>query len=413
MFRIPGYVAALLVPATVLAASLADISNRDAVNGLKEALVRGGQAAVARLGVENGFFRNDRVKIPLPPSLRRVEAVMRSIGMDRHADELVLRMNRAAEAAVPEAKTLLADAVKKMSVQDAKGILTGGDDAATQYFKRTTSEPLAKRFRPIVKKAMEKVKLAEKYDEIAASGAKFGLVKEEDAQLEDYVTRKALDAGIARNVVKRRAGHVRHLTHARVRQQRLARVVVVLVAYQAQLHDRELRGDRTPQDAVIEDRERRGGRALLHRVDISSRNERTNDRRHTGFRSGGDQADKNLLEFIGGRGQTVESLSNRLRAALQQSARLDRPSAVDADHDVRDFRRDCPHATWPQHLGRLENSELPGITGPRDECALGLPLSEIDVLQRVSEQYKVPNNVGRALFFLKGIRCHVVLLWTG
>jgi hypothetical protein len=148
---------------------------------------------VARLGVENGFFGNDRVKIPLPPPLRRMEAVMRSIGMDRHADELVLRMNRAAEAAVPEAGTLLADAVKKMSLQDAKGILTGGDDAATQYFKRTTSEPLVKRFQPIVKKAMQKVKLAEKYDEIAASGAKFGLVKEEDAQLEDYITRKALD----------------------------------------------------------------------------------------------------------------------------------------------------------------------------------------------------------------------------
>jgi hypothetical protein len=172
---------------------LADISDRDAVAGLREALSRGGQAAVARLGVENGFFGNDRVKIPLPPSLRRMEAVMRSIGMDRHADELVLRMNRAAEAAVPEARILLADAVKKMSVQDAKGILAGGEDAATQYFKRATSEPLAKRFQPIVKKAMEKVKLAEKYNEIAASGAKFGLVKEEDAQLEDYVTRKALD----------------------------------------------------------------------------------------------------------------------------------------------------------------------------------------------------------------------------
>ena len=118
---------------------------------------------------------------------------MRSIGMDGHADELVLRMNRAAEAAVPDAKALLVDAAKKMSVQDAKGILTGGDDAATQYFKRTTSEPLTARFRPIVKKAMEKVKLAEKYNEIAASGAKFGLVKEGDAQLEDYVTRKALD----------------------------------------------------------------------------------------------------------------------------------------------------------------------------------------------------------------------------
>jgi hypothetical protein len=118
---------------------------------------------------------------------------MRSIGMDAHADELVLRMNRAAEAAVPEARTLLVDAAKRMSVQDAKGILTGGEDAATQYFKRTTSEPLAKRFQPIVKKAMQKVKLAEKYNEIAASGAKLGLVKEEDAQLEDYVTRKALD----------------------------------------------------------------------------------------------------------------------------------------------------------------------------------------------------------------------------
>src|SRR6266852_6368825 len=193
MVRIVGWFGSLLVPATVLAAGLADISNRDAINGLKEALTRGSHAAVARLGVDNGFFRNDRVKIPLPPSLRRLEAVIRSIGMSPHADELVLRMNRAAEAAVPEAKTLLVDAVKRMSVQDAKGVLTGGEDAATQYFKRATSEPLTTRFRPIVKKAMEKVKLAEKYDEIAASGAKLGLVKEEDAQLEDYVTRKALD----------------------------------------------------------------------------------------------------------------------------------------------------------------------------------------------------------------------------
>jgi hypothetical protein len=193
LIRFLGCVASLLVPAAVAAAGLEDISNRDAINGLKEALTRGSHAAVARLGVENGFFSNDRVKIPLPPSLRRLEAVIRSIGMSPHADELVLRMNRAAEAAVPEAKTLLVDAVKKMSVQDAKGILTGGEDAATQYFKRTTSEALAKRFQPIVKKAMQKVKLAEKYDEIAASGAKLGLVKEEDAQLEDYVTRKALD----------------------------------------------------------------------------------------------------------------------------------------------------------------------------------------------------------------------------
>src|SRR5437773_7638554 len=146
MVRIFGWLGSFLVPTAVAAAGLADISDRDAINGLKEALTRGSQAAVARLGVENGFFGNNRVKIPLPPSLRRLEAVMRSIGMDKHADELVLRMNRAAEAAVPEAKTLLVDAVKTMSVQDAKGILTGGQDGATQYFKRTTSEPLTTRF---------------------------------------------------------------------------------------------------------------------------------------------------------------------------------------------------------------------------------------------------------------------------
>lgn len=193
LVRLFGYVAALLVPAAVWATGLTDISNRDAINGLKEALTRGSQAAVARLGVKDGFLKNDSVRIGLPPALRSAEAVIRSIGMGTQADDLVLRMNRAAEAAVPEARTLLTNAVRKMSVRDAKGILTGGDDAATQYFKRTTSEPLAKQFQPIVRKAMEKVKLAEKYNEIAASGARFGLVKDEDATLEDYVTRRALD----------------------------------------------------------------------------------------------------------------------------------------------------------------------------------------------------------------------------
>jgi hypothetical protein len=193
LVRTLGLLAALAIPAAAPAAGLADLSNRDAVNGLKDAIVRSAQVAVARLGVQDGFFGDERVRIPLPPSLRSLEAVMRSIGMGPQADELVLRMNRAAEAAVPQARTLLVDAAKKMSVQDAKGILAGGDDAATQYFRRTATEPLAKRFRPIVRRAMAKVKLAEKYNEIAASGAKLGLVKEEDANLEDYVTRQALD----------------------------------------------------------------------------------------------------------------------------------------------------------------------------------------------------------------------------
>ena len=112
------------------AIGLADISSGDASSGLKQALNEGSLAAVAKLGVQNGFFGNPKVKIPLPPSLQKVESAMRAFGMRKQADELVLTMNRAAEAAVPEAKQLLVDAVKKMSVQDAKGILTGGDTAA-------------------------------------------------------------------------------------------------------------------------------------------------------------------------------------------------------------------------------------------------------------------------------------------
>ena len=192
MIRAAGFLAALTV-SSASAAGLDDISNRDAINGLKQALTNGAQSAVAKLGKQDGFMNDPRVKIPLPPSMKRAEAVMHSIGAGKQADDLVLRMNRAAEAAVPKAKPLLVDAAKKMTVQDAKGILTGGPDSATQYFKRTTSDPLAKQFKPIVVKAMAKVKLAEKYDEIAASGAKFGLVKDEDANLEDYITRKTLD----------------------------------------------------------------------------------------------------------------------------------------------------------------------------------------------------------------------------
>ena len=186
--------ALVLICATpVQALSIADLSNKDAVDGLKAALDKGTQIAVQRLGAENGFFGNDKLKIPLPESLKRVESALRLVGMGRQADELVLRMNRAAEAAVPEAKALFVSAIKQMSVQDAKGILSGGNDAATQYFKRTTSGPLEQRFLPVVKKAMERVKLAEIYDQYAGKAAQLGLIKKEDVKLESYVTRKGLD----------------------------------------------------------------------------------------------------------------------------------------------------------------------------------------------------------------------------
>jgi hypothetical protein len=184
--------AAIFQPAA-LGAQLDSLSNQDAIAGLKAALEKGSGAAVSLLGRTDGFFGNDKVKIPLPDSLRRYEKLMRGVGLGKYADELILTMNRAAEAAVPEAKKLLVDAVKKMTVQDAKGILTGGETAGTEYFRRTTSDPLHARFLPIVQKATKKVKLAEKYNEYAGQGAKFGLVRKEHANLDEYVTQKALD----------------------------------------------------------------------------------------------------------------------------------------------------------------------------------------------------------------------------
>lgn len=178
---------------SAFALSLSDISNQDATGGLKDALIQGVGSAVGKLGVADGFLKNPKVKIPLPDTMKKAEKAMRMFGMGKQADELTLRMNRAAEAAVPEAKTLLVNSVKQMSVTDAKNILTGGDDAATQYFKKTTSKPLAEKFLPIVQKATADVQLAQQYNKFAETGAKFGLVKKEQANLEQYVTQKALD----------------------------------------------------------------------------------------------------------------------------------------------------------------------------------------------------------------------------
>ena len=190
---VSGLIFALIISAPSFALGIADLSNQDAVAGLKDALTQGSAAAIGKLGVENGFLGNAKVKIPLPDAIRRVESGLRLLGMQRQADELVVAMNRAAEQAVPEAKALLTGAVKNMSVQDAKGILTGGDTAATEYFRRTTSDQLTQKFLPIVTKATSKVGLAEKYNNLAGQGAQLGLVDAKQAKIENYVTQKTLD----------------------------------------------------------------------------------------------------------------------------------------------------------------------------------------------------------------------------
>jgi hypothetical protein len=193
MGRILGFVVAMAVGVPAFSAGLESISNADASGGLKQALTDGSAAAVAKLGAENGYFGNPKVRIPLPPSLQKIEGAMRLMGMKKQADDLVLSMNRAAEAAAPEAKALLVESVKKMSVQDAKGILTGGDTAATEYFRRTTESQLTQRYLPIVKKATDRVGLAQQYNSLAGQGVALGLIKEDQATIERYVTKKALD----------------------------------------------------------------------------------------------------------------------------------------------------------------------------------------------------------------------------
>jgi hypothetical protein len=175
------------------AAQLEGLTQREALAGLRTALERGARNAVATLGRVDGFLRNPQVKIPLPDSLARTERFARRLGFGAEVDELVVAMNRAAEAAAPEAQKLLVDAVKNMSVQDAKAILGGGDTAATDYFRRTSHASLHDRFLPIVKSATEKVGVARRYDELAQPAAAFGLVKSEHADLDEYVTLKALD----------------------------------------------------------------------------------------------------------------------------------------------------------------------------------------------------------------------------
>ena len=183
----------LLSSAWAAHANLDALSNQEAVSGLKAALEKGAGVAVDLLGKTDGFLGNGAVKIPLPDSLKKYEKLMHSVGMGKYADELVLTMNRAAEAAVPEARKLFVDSIKKMSVQDARGVLTGGPTSGTDYFKRSTTDQLREKFLPVVKRATARVQLAEKYNQYAKKGVQFGLVKKEQANLDDYVTQKALD----------------------------------------------------------------------------------------------------------------------------------------------------------------------------------------------------------------------------
>ena len=176
-----------------LDARAAGLTESDAALGVRAALERGAVAAVGLLGRNGGFLDNPKVRIQLPGYLNEAAKVLKYTGQQRRVDELVTAMNRAAEAAVPQAKALLVNAVKSMSVEDGRQILTGGDNAATQFFADKTRAPLSVKFLPIVTRATEKVSLADKYNKVAGQVASLGLVGKDEANIQSYITGKALD----------------------------------------------------------------------------------------------------------------------------------------------------------------------------------------------------------------------------
>ena len=176
-----------------LTARAQGFSETDAALGVREALERGATSAVSLLGRSGGFLDNPKVRIPLPGVLDDAARLLKATGQGARVDELVTAMNRAAEAAVPQAKTLLVSTVKSMSVEDARRIVAGGDNSVTQFFATKTRQPLSVKFLPIVTRATERVRLADKYNAVAGRAAGMGLVGRQDASIQQYVTGKALD----------------------------------------------------------------------------------------------------------------------------------------------------------------------------------------------------------------------------
>ncbi|MGG5871959.1 DUF4197 domain-containing protein [Pseudomonas peli] len=193
MLRLISLAAGLALSSSAFALSLADLSQSDASGGLKDALTQGAKVAVQQLGKPGGFSNNPDVRIELPGNLGKAAKTMKMMGMGAQVDQLEASMNKAAEAAVPQAQALLVDSVKKMTVQDAKRILAGSEDSATQYLNKTSREQIRAKFLPIVKQATDQVGLAKQYNSFAGQAASFGVIDAKSANIENYVTEQALD----------------------------------------------------------------------------------------------------------------------------------------------------------------------------------------------------------------------------
>lgn len=185
--------------------SNSNLPGSDVVAGLKEALAKGTTKAINSLGREGGFWNNPKVRIPLPGKLEQAAKIARELGQGEKVDAFELSLNRAAEKAVPQVADIFGNAIRKMTLQDARGILSGGDHAATDFFRRVAGDELTARIRPIVAKATDSVGVTQKYKAFTSGsgggalggvlGALGGREKSGSSSLDldDYVTRKTMD----------------------------------------------------------------------------------------------------------------------------------------------------------------------------------------------------------------------------
>jgi hypothetical protein len=170
------------------------LGEQEMIQAVLEALEVGTKRAIELLAKDGGYLNDQAVKILMPESLQQVDSLLRRLGQEKYADQFVTSMNRAAERAVPKTTTIVIDAIKKMSLSDAKAILQGNDDAATQYLRQNTSEALQQAIQPIVSKSMDEVGVTAAYKKmIDKADFLSSFMDKESLDIDRYVTEKTLD----------------------------------------------------------------------------------------------------------------------------------------------------------------------------------------------------------------------------
>lgn len=168
------------------------LSNDEIIRGLKEALNVGSNNASSTASKTDGYFKHPVIKIPFPPEAKKMESSLRSIGMNKQVDDFVMTVNRAAEEAAKQAAPIFMEAVRNMTITDGLNILKGSDTAATGYLRKTTSNPLHDKFKPVIQTAIQKVDVTKYWNPLVTAYDRLPFVTKVNPDLEEYITQRAL-----------------------------------------------------------------------------------------------------------------------------------------------------------------------------------------------------------------------------